>query len=106
MSFSPRSFPKNFSELHLVNRRNDQDILTESPLLDLLGSESERRDQFYVYLHQKVCQSRRRRNPDINIESAEEVLERREKINQCIIASMHLVDRLRKSGVKESCGLD
>lgn len=38
-----RSFPIKFPELHLVNRRNNQDNLTELPLLDLLGSKTEGR---------------------------------------------------------------
>ena len=63
-------------------------------MLDLLGSKSERRDQLYDYLHQHVCQDWCRRDPGINIESAEEVLEGREKVNQCVVASTHFVDRL------------
>jgi hypothetical protein len=63
-------------------------------LLDLLGSKSERRDQFYNYLHQNVCQGRRRRDAGINTKSAEEVLEGREKVNQCVVASTHFFDRL------------
>jgi hypothetical protein len=72
----------------------------------LLGSNSERRDQFYYYLHQSVCQGWRRRNSGINTESGEEVLEGREKVNQCVVASTHFFDRLGKSDVKEICGLD
>ena len=104
MSFSPRSFPINFSKFHLVSRRNNRKKLTKSPLLDLLGSKSERRDQFYNYLHQKVRQGWRRRDPSINTESAEEVLEGREKVNKCVVASTHFVDRLGKLDVKEICG--
>jgi hypothetical protein len=101
MSFSPRSFPINFSEFRLINGRNYQDKLTKSPLLGLLGSDRERRDQFYNYLHQDVCQGWRGRNSGINTESAEEVLEGREKVDQGFVASTQFVDRLGKSGVKE-----
>jgi hypothetical protein len=104
MSFSPRSFPINLSEFHLVNRRNNQYKLTKSPFLDLLGSKSERRDQFYNYPHQNVRQGWRRRDPGINTKSAEEVLEGREKVNQCVVASTHFIDRLGKLDVKEICG--
>jgi hypothetical protein len=93
----------NFSEFHLVNCRNNRDKLTKSPLLDLLGSKSERRDQFYNYLHQNVCQGWRRRDAGINTESAEEVLEGREKVNQCVVASTHFVDRLGELHVREMC---
>jgi hypothetical protein len=96
----------NFSEFHFVNRRNKQDELTKSPLLDLLGSKSERRYQFYNYLHQNICQGWRRRDAGINTESAQEVLEGRENVNQCVIASMHFFDRLGESDVKETCGSD
>jgi hypothetical protein len=94
----------NFSGFHLVNRRNNQYRLTKSPLLDLLRGKSECRDQFYNYLHQNVCQGWRGRDPGINTESAEEVLERREKVNQCVVASTHFVDRLGKSDIKEIRG--
>jgi hypothetical protein len=103
MSFSPRSFPINFSEFHLANRLNKQNKLTKSPLLDLLSSKSERRDQFYNYLHKNVCQDWRRRDPGINTESAEEVLEGREKVNQCVVASTHFVDRLGEFDVRKMC---
>jgi hypothetical protein len=72
-------------------------------LLDLLGSKSERRDQFYDYLHQNVCQGWRRRDIGINAKSAEEVLEGREKVNQCIVASTHFVNRLEELDVREIC---
>jgi len=100
MSFSPRSFPINFSEFHLVNSRNKKDKLTKSPLLDLFRSKSERRDQLYEYLYQNVCQGWRGRDPGINTESAEKALERREKVNQCVVASMHFFDRLGELDVK------
>jgi hypothetical protein len=74
MSFSPRNF-MNFSEFHSVNRRNNQDKLTISPLFDLLGSKSERRDQFYNYLYQNVFQGWCKRDVGINTKSTEEVLE-------------------------------
>jgi hypothetical protein len=75
-------------------------------LLDLLGSKSERRDQFHNYLYQNVCQGWCRRDPGIDTESAEEVLEGGEKVNQCVVASTHFFDRLEKSDVKEICGSD
>ena len=100
MSFSPRSFPMNFSEFHLVSRRNNQDKLTKSPLLDLLGSKCERGDQFYNYLHQNVCHGWRRRDRGINTESAEEVLEGGEKVEQCVVASAHFFDSLGELDVR------
>ena len=106
MSFSPRNFPINFSETHLVNRPNNEDKLTKSPLLDLLCSKSERRDQFYNYLHQNACQGWRVRDIGINTESAEEVLEGCEKVNQCVVASTDVFHCLGKSDVKEMCGSD
>jgi hypothetical protein len=75
MSFSPLSFPINFSEFHLVNRRNNQDKLTKSPLLNLLGRKSESRDEFYDYFHENICHGRCRRDLGINAKSTEEVLE-------------------------------
>jgi hypothetical protein len=53
----------------------NQDKLTKSSLLDLLGRKSERREKFYYYLHQNVCQGWRRRDPGIDTKPAEEVLE-------------------------------
>jgi hypothetical protein len=81
MSFSPQSFPTNFSEFHLVNRHNNQDRLTKSPLLDLLCSKSERRDQFYNYLHQNVFQGWCKRDVGIDTKSTEEVLEGCEQVD-------------------------
>ena len=101
MSFSPRSFPINFSKFHLVSRRNNRNKLTKSPLFDLLRSKSKRGDQFYNYLHQKVRQGWRRRDPSINTESAEEILEGGEKVNKCVVASTHFIDRLGRLGVKK-----
>jgi hypothetical protein len=72
----------------------------------LLGNKSERRDQFYNYLHQNVCHGWRRRDLGINTESAEEVLEGGEKVNQCIVASTHFVDRLGELDVREIGGSD
>jgi hypothetical protein len=67
----------------------------------LLGSKSKRRDQFHNYLHQNACQGRRRRDPGIDIEPAQEVLEAPEKVNQCIVASTHFVGRLGELDVRE-----
>jgi hypothetical protein len=103
MSFSPRSFPTNFSKFHLVNRRNNQDKLTKSPLFDLLCSKSEHRDQFYNYLHQNVCQGRRRRDSVINTKSAEEVIEGGEKVDHHIVASAHFIDSLWELDVRKIC---
>jgi hypothetical protein len=69
----------------------------------LLGSKSEGRDQFYDYLHQNVCQGWRRRDSRINAESAEEVFEGREKVDQCVVTSTHFVDRLGELDVREIC---
>ena len=104
MSFSPRSFPINFSEFRFSRPPNNkQDKLTKSPLLDLLGSKSECRDQFYNDLHQNVRQRWRMSDPGINTESAEEVLEGREKVNQCAVAGTHFFDRLGDPDVKKIC---
>ena len=65
-------------------------------MLDLLGSKSERGDQFYDYLYEDVCQGWCRRDLGINSKSAQEVVEGLEKVNQGIIASMGFVDRLVK----------
>ena len=81
----------------------NKEKLTKSPLLDLLGSKGEGGDQFYNYLHQDVCQGWRRGDSGINTESAEDVLERREKVDQCVVASTHFFDRLWKSDVRVIC---
>jgi hypothetical protein len=95
----------NFSEFHSVNHHYNynQDELTKSPLLGLLGSKSEDRDQFYNYLHQNVCQGWGRRDSVINTESTEEVLEGGEKVDQCIVASTHFFDSLGELYVREIC---
>ncbi len=72
----------------------NQDKLTESSLLDLLGSKSKRRDQFCDYLHENVCQGRRRRDSGINTKSAKKVLEGREKVDHCVVTSTHFFDSL------------
>jgi hypothetical protein len=46
------------------------------------------------------------RDPGIDTESAKEVLEGGEKVNQCIVASTYVFDRLGKSDVKEMCESD
>jgi hypothetical protein len=71
-------------------------------LLDLLGSKSEGRDEFNNYLHQNVCQRRRRRDLGIDTKSAEEVLEGHEKVNQCVVASTYFLDSLRELDVRET----
>jgi hypothetical protein len=102
MSFSPRSLPINFSVFHSVNCRNSQEKLTEPPLLDLLGSKSERIDEFNNNLHQNICQGRRKRDLAIDTKSAKEVLEGHEKVNQCIVAGTHVLDSLRELDVRET----
>jgi hypothetical protein len=106
MFFSPRSFFISFSVLHLVKCPTNQDELTKSSLLDLLGRKSEGREQFDHYLHQNVCQGRRRREPGVDTESAEEVLKGREQIDECIVARTNFVDRLRDLNVREICRWD
>ena len=76
--------------------------LTKSPLLDLLGRKSKSREEFYYYLNQHVCQGWRRRDPGIYTKSGEEVLEGRKQIDQCIIASADVFDRLRDPNVTET----
>jgi hypothetical protein len=44
------------------------------------------------------------RDPGIDTESAKEVLEGGEKVNQCVVAGTYVIDRLGKSDVKEMCG--
>ena len=70
-------------------------------MLDLIGSKSERGDQFYDYLYENVCQGWRRRDLGIDTKSAQEVVEGLEKVNQGIIASTGFVDRLKKLYVRE-----
>ena len=79
----------------------NQDKLTESSLFDLLGCKSESREQFYYYLHQNVAQSWRGRHRVINSKSAEEVFEGREQIDECVVASGDVFDRLRDPDVTE-----
>jgi hypothetical protein len=66
-------------------------------LLDLLGRKGESGEQFYDYLHQNICQNWRRRDPGINAESAEEVLEGRKQINKRVVARINVFDRLGTS---------
>ena len=94
MSSSPRSFFKNFSVFHSVDCHANQNKRTQSSLLDLLGRESERVNQFYYYLHQNVCQGWRRRDPGIDTKPAEKVLEGRKQINECVVAITSVFDRL------------
>ena len=102
MSFSPRSFFINFSVLSSVKYLiSSQDKLTESSLLDLLGCKSESREQFYDDLHQNVCQGWRRRDSGINTKSGEEIVEGRKEIQECIIASTDVFDRLLDLNVTE-----
>ncbi len=102
MSFSHRSLPINFSVFHSVICRNNQEKLTESPLLDLLGSNSEGIDEFNNYLHQNICQGRRQRDIGIDTKSVKEVLEGHEKVNQCIVAGTHFLDSLKESDVRKT----
>jgi hypothetical protein len=74
----------------------NQGELTKSTLLDLLGSKGKGSDQFYNYLHQNVCQGRCRRDSGIDTKSGEEVLEGGEKVEQCVVASTHFFDSLRR----------
>jgi hypothetical protein len=77
-----------------VKYLTSQDKLTKPSLLDLLGGKSESRKKFYYYLHQNACQSWRRRDLGINTKSAEEVLEGREQIEECLVASTDVFNRL------------
>jgi hypothetical protein len=70
-------------------------------LLDLLGYECEGTEKLDDYLHENVCQGGRRRDPNINTKSAEEVLERREHNDKCVVASANVFDRLRDLDVTE-----
>jgi hypothetical protein len=72
-------------------------------LLDLLGRKCEGREEFYYYLYQNVCQDWRRRDPGINAESAEEILEGREQIYERVVARTNVLDRLRDLDVNEIC---
>jgi hypothetical protein len=64
-------------------------------LRDLLGRKSEDGEEFYDYLHQNICQNWRRRDPGINAKSAEEVLEGRKQIEECLVARANIFDHLR-----------
>ena len=86
--------------MHSVKCRSNEDGLTKSALLDLLGRKSERGEQFYYYLHQNIGQGWRRRDPGINTKSAEEVFERRKQINERVVARTDIFDRLRNLDVQ------
>jgi hypothetical protein len=105
MSFSPRTFFINFSAPHSVKCHANQDVLTKSTLLDLLGYECKGGEEFYNYLHENVCQGWRRRDPNINTKSAKEVLERRKHNDKSVVTSANVFDRLRNLDVKEICRL-
>jgi hypothetical protein len=94
MSFSPRSFFINFSVLHLERCPSNRDKLTKSPLPDLFNCKSEGRKKFYYGFHQNDCQGRRRKDPGIDTESAEKVLEGRKQIDEGVITSADVFDRL------------
>ena len=87
--------------LHSVKRHPNQDELTESSLLDLLGYECEGTEKLDDYIHENVCQGWRRRDPNINIKSAEEVLERPKHNDKCVVAGTDVFDRLRNIDVTE-----
>ena len=70
---------------------------------DLLGRKSERGEEFYDYLHQDIRQNWRRRDPGIYAQSAEEVLEGRKQIEECVITGTDVFDRLRYLDVTEIC---
>ena len=91
--------------LHSVKRHANQDKLTKSSLLDLLSYECEGREKLYDYLHENVCQGRRRWDPNINTKSAEEALERRKHNDKRVVASANVFDCLRDLGVTEICSL-
>ena len=106
MSFSPQSFFKYFSVLHLVKCQTNHEGLTKSTLFYLLGRKGEGREQFHHYLDQNCFHGMRKRDIGINSESAEELLEGREQIYESIITSTNVFDRLGDSDVREICRLD
>ena len=87
--------------LHSVKCHPKQNELTESSLLDRLGYECERTEKLDDYLHEDICQGGRRRDPDINTKSAEEVLERPKHNDKCVVASADVFDRLWDLDVTE-----
>jgi hypothetical protein len=60
--------------------------LTRSSLLNLFGRDRKCRKQFYYYLDYYLGHDRRGWDLRINIESAQEVLDRLEKVDERIIA--------------------
>ena len=90
---------------HSVKHHANQGKLTKSPLLDLLGYECEGRKKLDDYLHKNICQGWRRRDPDINTKSAEEILEGRKHNDKSVVASANVFNRLRNVGVTEICRL-
>ena len=94
--------------LHLVKCHSNQDKLTKSSLLDLIGYKCEGRKKFYYYFHENFCQGWRRRDPDINTKSAEEVLEGRKHKNERVVASTNIFDCLRdfRLDVTKICKLE
>ena len=106
ISFSPRSFFINFSVLRSAKCHTNQEERTKSTLPDLLGRKSERRKQLYDYLHQSVRQGWRKRNHGINTEPAKEVLEGCKQINERVVASANVFDRLQALAVTRICSRD
>ena len=91
--------------LHSVKRHANQDELTKFSLLDLLGYECQGRKKLNNYLHESVCQGWRRRDPNINFKSAEEVPERPKHNDKCVVASANVFNRLENVDVTEICRL-
>jgi hypothetical protein len=86
-----------------VSRCTNRDELTKSSLLDLLDSKGKGREQFNYNLHQNVRQCWRRRDPGINIKSAEKVVEGPKQIDKSVVAITSVFDRLWDSDVTGIC---
>ncbi len=81
-----------------------QGKLTKSSLLNLLCRKSESREQFHYYLHQNFLQGLRKSDLSIDTEPAEELLEGREQIYECVVTSANVFNRLRDSVITEIYG--
>ncbi len=70
-------------------------------MLNLLGRKSEGREELDHNLHQNLRQGWRRRDTGVNTESVNEVLEGCKEVDECVIASVDVFDRLRSLDVTE-----
>ena len=73
--------------------------LTQSPLVDLLRCHSKSRENLHQYFYDNISDSWCKRDPCVNIKSAEESLDGLEQIDESIIARSNILYRLIRSNV-------